>query len=84
MTDLEAAWADLDAANSTLGWTVRRPSLHDEVRGAEHFELWAYDPREKPRIGRRTRECTARGTTEIDCVREMARTLRAMSEPVVR
>jgi hypothetical protein len=79
MTDLEAAWAELDAANVRLGWSVGRPSLHDDVRGAEHFELWAYDPREKPRIGKRVRECTAHGATEIDCVREMARTLRAMS-----
>ena len=84
MTDLEAAWAELDAANATLGWIVRRPSLHDEVRGAEHFELWAYDPTEKPTIGRRSREWTARGATEVDCVREMARALRDRSERVLR
>jgi hypothetical protein len=84
MTDLEAAWAELDAANATLGWVVRRPSLHDEVRGAEHFELWAYDPTEKPRVGRRSREWTARAGTEVDCVREMARALSAMSERALR
>jgi hypothetical protein len=76
MTDLEAAWAELDAANATLGWTIGRPSLHDDVRGAEHWEQWAYDPRDKPRVGKRSREWTATGRTEVDCVREMARCLR--------
>src|SRR5262245_11890268 len=52
MTELERAWAELDAAN-TERWIVGRPSLHDEVRGAEHWEQWAYDPREKPRAGKR-------------------------------
>jgi hypothetical protein len=42
MTDLEAAWAELDAAN-TMGWTVGRPFLNDHVRGAEHRQQWAYD-----------------------------------------
>jgi hypothetical protein len=54
MTDLVAAWAELDAAN-TMGWNVRRPSLHDDVRGAEHWEQWAYDPLEKPVAGKRSR-----------------------------
>jgi hypothetical protein len=80
MTDLEVAWAELDAANATLSWTVSRPSLHEEVRGAEHFEQWAHDRREKAKVGRRSRELTARGATEVECVREMARALKAVSD----
>jgi hypothetical protein len=78
MSDLEEAWAELDAANG-LGWTVGRPSLHDEERGAEHWEQWAYDPREKPRAGKRLREWTAVAPTEVDCVRAMAKRLREAS-----
>jgi hypothetical protein len=73
--DLEAAWAEVDAANATLGWTVGRPSLHDDVRGAEHWEQWASDARETPKVGKRSREWTAVGRTEVECVREMARCL---------
>src|SRR4051812_34425575 len=78
MTDLERAWAELDSANVGR-WVVGRPSLHDEVRGAEHWQQWAYDPREKPRAGKRTRTRTATALTEVECVREMARWLRDVS-----
>ncbi len=46
MTDLQAARPELGAANATLGWTVGRPHLHDDVRGAEHWDQLAYDARE--------------------------------------
>jgi hypothetical protein len=78
VTNLEDAWAELNAANK-MGWSVGRPSLHDDVRGAEHWEQWAYDPREKLRAGKRSREWTAAGATEIECVLEMARSLRAIA-----
>ena len=78
MTDLEHAWAELDAANAGR-WVVGRPSLHDEVRGAEHWQQWAYDPREKPRAGKRSRTWTASASTEVECVREMARWLSHLS-----
>jgi hypothetical protein len=78
MIELEEAWAELDAAN-TGGWVLGRPSFHDEVRGAEHWELWACDPREKPKAGKRSRQWTAIGPTEAGCVREMARWLRQRS-----
>lgn len=42
MTDLEEASAEVDAANSTLGWTVGPPLLHDDVRGAERWEQHDY------------------------------------------
>jgi hypothetical protein len=79
VTDLEIAWAELDAAN-TMGWSVGRPSLHDDVRGAEHWEQWAYDAREKPKVGKRSREWTAVGRTEVDCIRELARCLREIGD----
>jgi hypothetical protein len=79
VTNLERAWAELDGAN-TMRWTISRPSMHDEVRGAEHWELYAFDPREKPRAGKRSREWTAVGRTEVECVREMARCLCETSE----
>jgi hypothetical protein len=80
VTDLIAAWAELDAANATLRWTIGRPYLHDDVRGAEHWEQWAYDGRETPKVGKRSREWTAIGRTEVERVREMARCLREVSE----
>jgi hypothetical protein len=39
VTDVDAAWAELDAANLSLGWTVSRPSLHDDVRGTERWAV---------------------------------------------
>ena len=80
MTDLADAWAELDAANASLGWSVGRPSLHDDVRGSEHREQWAYDLRETAKVGKRSREWTAVGQTEVECVREMARGLREISD----
>src|SRR5262245_36612760 len=65
MTSLEHAWAKLDAAN-TMGWAVGRPSLHDEVRGAEHWEQSAHEAREKAKAGKRLWEITATGSTEVD------------------
>ena len=59
---------------------VGRPSLHDDVRGAEHWEhSGPTTPRKKPKAGKRSREWTALGRTEDDCVREMARWLREIS-----
>jgi hypothetical protein len=80
MTDLEAAWSELDTANATLGWSVGRPSLHDGLRGDMHWEQWAYDLREGPKFGKRSREWSAVGPTEVECVREMARCLREIRE----
>lgn len=38
--------------------------------------MYAYDTTEKARIGKRSREWTAVGMTQAECVREMARCLR--------
>jgi hypothetical protein len=58
LTPIGASAPNLYAAN-TMGWTVGRPSLHDDVWGAEHWEQWAYDTCEKPKVGKRSREWAA-------------------------
>jgi hypothetical protein len=76
--DLEAAWAELHAANDSLAWFVGRPAFdsHRLVPWAQY----AFDPKETPKVGRRSREWTATAHTELECVREMARCLREIGE----
>lgn len=69
--DLEAAWDELRAVLPG-GWRVGRPSEHS---GERRWVLYAFDPRETPRVGKRTREIEASGPTELAVVREMARRL---------
>jgi hypothetical protein len=53
--------------------------------GHRQWSQYAWDITEKAQIGRRSREWTAVAQTELDCVREMARCLREISEgPVPR
>jgi len=55
------------------GWDVGTPVFHVErVQWAQY----AFDQTEKAHIGKRSREWTAVGKTEVECVREMARCLR--------
>lgn len=68
---LAAAWDELRAALPP-GWIANRPSHHHEDRS---WHLYAYDPSERPKVGRRSREATAVGETEAACVRAMARIL---------
>lgn len=78
MTDPElvAAWDEVHAANEQLGWQVGRPYFHDE-RGT--WEQYTFDPKERPKVGKRSREWTAIGPTEVDCVRTMAYCLRELA-----
>jgi hypothetical protein len=78
MDDLEAAWVELHEANAALGWFVGKPAY--EPRLAVPWSQYAFDPKERPKVGHRTREFTAIGPTEAHCVREMARCLREISE----
>lgn len=71
MTDLEGAWADVHDATPS-GWYVGRPTYHERYG---HWEQYAYDPSERPRVGKRSREWIAIGRTEVECLREMARCL---------
>jgi hypothetical protein len=78
MTDLEAAWEAVHSA-TPAGWFVGRP-------GQRHGGQWAiygYDTREKAKIGPRSREWTAVGESEVECVREMARCLREIAAGTV-
>ena len=72
MTDLGAAWDELMAAMPPA-WTVARPTWHIEDR---RWTLYAWDTSERVKVGKRSREWTAVGATEVDVVREMARCLR--------
>ena len=69
--DLAAAWAAvLDATPED--WYVGRPYFDDRQN---HWEQYAFDASEKPIVGKRSREWTAVGPTELECVRTMARCL---------
>jgi hypothetical protein len=69
MTKLEAAWA---AVHDSMpeGWFVGRPMEHPERNERSQF---AFDTIETPVVGKRSREWTAVGQTELRCVQEMAR-----------
>lgn len=56
MTDEErhAAWHELHAATPP-GWYVGRPMYHDERR---EWQIYAFDPSERPKVGLRSREWT--------------------------
>jgi len=72
--DLKAAWDAVHDATPS-DWYVGRPSYHDERR---EWTQYAFDQRERPSVGVRSREWTAIGPTELACLREMARCLREM------
>ncbi len=59
------------------GLAGRTSYFHDEL---DWWEQYAFDPREKPKVGKRSREWTAIGKTEVECVREMAYCLRELRE----
>ena len=76
VSELDEAWAAVDAANSRLHWTVFRPSLHHETG---EWTLWAFDPNEHPSPGaKRFRERWVKVPAEqgeAALVPEMARAL---------
>ena len=72
----EDAWAEVHAANDALGWFVGGPGQ----RHGGQWAMYAFDPKEKAHIGRRSREWTAVAQTEEECIREMARCLRLIGE----
>ena len=77
MTDPEivAAWKEVHSANDALGWFVGRPGQ----RHGGQWEHYAFDPKETVHLGRRSREWTAVGQTDEECIFEMARCLREIS-----
>lgn len=74
--DLEAAWNELHDATPD-GWFVGRPAF--EERRPVPWSQYAFDPAERPRVGRRSREWTATAMTEEGVVRELARCLRLIA-----
>ena len=79
MTELDEAWAAVNAANQRLHWTVFRPSRHRETN---EWTLWVFDPTEHvPPGAKRSRERYVRvpgelgELGEVAVVREMARAL---------
>ncbi len=68
VTDLEAA-CDAVHENTPEGWCVGQPMEHPE---RAEWSMYAFDPSEKPIVGKRSREWTAVGQTELHCVQEMA------------
>jgi hypothetical protein len=73
-SEREDAWAALlDVVPA--GWQVGRASYHDERR---EWDLYAFDPSERPKVGVRSREWIAKASTEEGVVRKMARCLAAL------
>jgi len=72
--DLDAAWAAVHDA-TPAGWYVGPPSYHDE---RHEWTQYAFDQRERAVNGARSREWTAIGATEVECLQEMARCLREL------
>jgi hypothetical protein len=69
--DLELAWAAVHDATPE-DWYVGRPYFDERHN---RWEQYAFDASETPVVGKRSREWTAVGPTELRCVQEMARCL---------
>jgi hypothetical protein len=76
MITLAEAWEQLHATTPP-GWQVGNPSYHDERR---EWVMYAFDPDERPVMGRRSREWTAVAPTEDAVVRERACCLAEISD----
>ncbi len=73
--ELAQAWAELHASTPP-GWWVGSPG----PRHGGTWTMYAFDQTEKAHIGRRRREWTTEAPSELECVYEMARCLRKISE----
>jgi hypothetical protein len=78
MTDpeLAAAW-DAVHENTPAGWCVGRPGFEERYN---QWSMYAFDTTEKAVVGKRSREWTAVGQTELHCVETMAYCLRELRE----
>ena len=72
--ELQVAWNELHDATPP-NWQVGLPS---QQHGGS-WQMYVFDQTEKPKVGNRSREWTAVGQTEAECIREMARCLREIS-----
>lgn len=73
MDTLEAAWADLHKANQGMSWFLGMPSFFER---RDEWQLYAFDPTERAKVGHRTSEWTAVHPTQIGVIRSMAKCLR--------
>ncbi len=73
--DIEAAWGEVFDA-LPAAWSVGRPSYHDE---RHEWTQYAFDSFEVAKVGVRSKEWTAIGATEVECLVETARCLLEIS-----
>lgn len=73
MDTLEDAWNELHPANERLGSYIGMPAFFER---RDEWQLYAFDPTERPKVGHRSREWTAVRPTQIGVIRSMARCLR--------
>ena len=59
------------------GWYVGRPGYEERYN---QWSMYAFDTFERSVVGKRSREWTAVGPTELRCVQEMSRCLRELGE----
>jgi len=64
----DEAYDELRAA-TPRGWEVKRPSFHSE---RNEWQMYAFRPAERPKVGRRKDEGTAIAPTEERVIRSMA------------
>jgi hypothetical protein len=72
---IEDAGDELLAATPP-GWYIGRPMFHDE---RNEWQMYAFDPAERPVMGHRKREWTTVHPTEEGVIRSMAYCLREIS-----
>ena len=72
--DIDSAWDELHRTTPD-GWFVGRPA-YDERR--DQWSMYAFDTRERPRVGRRAHEWTCVAPTQARVIRELARCLREL------
>ena len=67
----------LSLASRETPWRHSGPPTYNP--GRREWELYAFDPREKPVVGHRSREWVAIAESELEVVAEMARCLAEIS-----
>src|SRR4051794_24796933 len=72
---VEADWDELHEAN-VQRWYIGPVTLHER---RDEWQLYAFDPRERPKVGHRSREWMAVHPTQIGVIRQMAYCLREIA-----
>ena len=72
----DEADAELPEGRATLRWSIGRPSYHHE---RDEWQMYAFDPKERPKVGRRQREWTTVTPTEERVIRLMGYCLREIA-----